>query len=99
VGGEQANVNRWRGQLSLPPLDDKALEAAITRFIQNGLTFSVVDFVSAGQNPQRIIGAQVPCDGAVWFFKLMGPDTVVESQKSVFMEFLKSVKTAPPSAP
>ena len=32
TGGEFANVNRWRGQLPLPPLTEAQLESAITRF-------------------------------------------------------------------
>src|SRR5262245_48698828 len=31
AGGELANVNRWRNQIGLPPLDQKALDAAAKR--------------------------------------------------------------------
>ena len=30
VGGNLANVNRWRGQIQLPPIDAAALPAALT---------------------------------------------------------------------
>lgn len=36
VGGELANINRWRGQLGLPPIDESGLEDAITRFSSPG---------------------------------------------------------------
>src|SRR5690606_18990816 len=32
VGGELANINRWRGQMGLPPVDESELEAVIERF-------------------------------------------------------------------
>ena len=32
VGGERANINRWRGQMGLAPIDEGELEAAIVRF-------------------------------------------------------------------
>ena len=37
VGGELANVNRWRGQIQLPPLSAADLATAVTRFEANGL--------------------------------------------------------------
>ncbi len=95
VGGELANVNRWRGQLSLPPLAEGDVAASVTRQTQNDLTFTIVDFAGTGANPQRILGAMVPFGGATWFFKLMGPDAVVAGAKPDFLAFLKTVKAAP----
>lgn len=36
VGGELANINRWRGQLGMPPIVEADLEAALVRFSSNG---------------------------------------------------------------
>ena len=97
VGGEFANINRWRGQLSLPPITEAELPAAVTRLSQNGLTFTLVDLVSAEATaPQRMLGAMVPYEGAMWFFKLSGPDALVATAKPAFIEFLKTVKVAAP---
>ena len=85
VGGEAANVNRWRGQVSLPPLADADVAGAVTRLSANHLTLTVVDFAGTGANAQRILGAMVPFGGATWFFKLMGPDAVVASAKPAFL--------------
>jgi hypothetical protein len=94
VGGDLANVNRWRGQLQLPPLDASALEGAVARFQAHGLAFAVVELAGAAPaNRQRILGAIVPVDGSTWFFKLMGPDAVVAAAKPAFLEFLQSVRT------
>lgn len=97
VGGELANINRWRGQLELPPLAEADLAAAVTRLDQNGLSFVVVDFANPqSAKSQRIVGALVPFDGATWFFKLMGPDALVAREKPVFLAFLQTVR--PPAA-
>jgi hypothetical protein len=97
VGGELANINRWRGQVALPPIAEGDLLSAATRFTQNGLNFTVVDLASADPaNPQRILGGMTPFEGAMWFFKLTGPDALVAQAKPAFLEFLKTVKTAKP---
>ncbi len=94
VGGELANVNRWRGQVQLAPITDADLPAQIQRVEYNGLKFGVVDLVGQGDKPQRILGAFVPFGGATWFFKLAGPDAVVTQAKSDFLSFLQTVKPA-----
>lgn len=99
VGGEFANVNRWRGQLSLAPVGESEVNTAVTRLTVNGLTISYVDLVSTDAAPQRMLGAMVPFEGSVWFFKLQGPDAVVAKEKAAFIEFLKTVKAPAPAAP
>lgn len=87
VGGDLANINRWRSQVGLPPVADVAdgaqpLEA-------NGLKMLVLD---AANNGTRILGAIVPRPGETWFFKLTGPDALVAREKPAFLEFLESVR-------
>lgn len=97
VGGEFANVNRWRGQLGLAPISQTEAAAAITRLEANGLKFALVEVSgSANGAPSRLVGAMVPFGGATWFFKLLGPDVVVTKEKAGFVEFLKTVKAAQP---
>jgi hypothetical protein len=98
VGGEIANVNRWRGQVGLTPLDDAASLAAITRLEANGLKIGVVD-VTGPDGGARLLGAMVPFENATWFFKLTGPDALVAKEKPAFLAFLKTVKSATPTAP
>lgn len=100
VGGELANLNRWRGQIELPPLTAAELPAVTTRFAHDGLDFVVVDFANdQAAKPQRILGALVPFGGATWFFKLMGPDVLVAREKSAFLAFLQTVKPPVASTP
>ena len=88
VGGELANVNRWRGQLQLPPLGEADLAGAVTRFTANGLPVAVVEFTGGNQ---RLVGAIVPHGDATWFFKLTGPDAVVAAEKPAFLLFLQTL--------
>lgn len=98
VGGELANVNRWRGQIDLPPIGENDLERAVTRVEHNGLKFGVVD-LGGGAAPKRILGAWTPFAGGTWFFKIMGPDPLVSAQKTAFSEFLATVKPAAAAHP
>ena len=93
TGGLLANLNRWRGQLALPPLAAGELDGALQHFDGAGLHFEVVDFVgTASGAPTRIVGAVLSRPGETWFFKLMGPETLVAGQKEDFLNFLRSVK-------
>jgi hypothetical protein len=94
VGGELANVNRWRGQISLPPLGQADLSGAVTRLERNGLKLAIVDLTSP-DNSQRMLGAMVPSAGSTWFFKLTGPTALMEKVKPEFMAFLDTIKPAP----
>lgn len=93
TGGLLANLNRWRTQLSLPPLTEQQLDGAIEHVDANGLHFEVVDFVGTANGvPTRTIGAVLPQQGETWFFKMMGPDAVVAGEKQAFRAFLDTVK-------
>ena len=89
VGGELANVNRWRGQLSLPAVAEADLASVVTRREQSGLHLTIVDFSST--EGQRMIAALVPYNGATWFFKLTGPVDLVAKEKPAFTAFLQSL--------
>ncbi len=90
-GGLLPNVNRWRGQLGLPPI----VEILTTPIdVTNGkaqfVDMSGTD-VRTGQ-PTRLVGVMVPQSGQTWFYKLMGDAKVVESQKDAFTKFVQTVK-------
>jgi hypothetical protein len=87
VGGNLANVNRWRGQLQLAPVSD--LNGALQAFEANGLHMQIFEGSNQGT---RMIGVIVPQSGATWFFKFTGPDVLVTREKPVFLDFLKTVR-------
>jgi hypothetical protein len=93
VGGLAANVNRWRGQVGLEPVDASVLGTVTETFDSNGLQFTLVDV--AGTTPsgqQRILAAIVPWKGGTWFFKMIGPAALVEDEKPAFVAFLRTVQ-------
>lgn len=100
VGGEVANVNRWRGQVQLTPIPDADVAKAVVRVSANGLAITVVDLANPGLTPPvRLLGAMVPFEGATWFFKLTGADALVAKEKPAFLDFIKTIKPAAPTAP
>ena len=94
VGGDFANLNRWREQLGLSPVTQAEFEAAAQRIEKNGLRMTVVDLAGTGSGAKRILGAMIPHGDATWFVKLMGPDALVAKEKSAFLAFLETVKPA-----
>ena len=92
VGGELANINRWRGQVGLPRLGEGELEASVSRVTANGLTFTVVELIPAGEGANGILGAIVPFGESTWFFKLSGPVPALRASKAGFIAFLQSVR-------
>lgn len=91
VGGDLANLNRWRGQLSLPPVTEAEFAGAVTRLRVNGLMVTLADITGGGDNPQRLLGAMVPHAGATWFFKLTGPAALVAAEKPAFLSFVQTL--------
>jgi hypothetical protein len=94
VGGELANVNRWRGQLQLPPITAAELPGAVSRLTVNGLAVTIVECTGGSATaPQRLLGAMVPAGGATWFFKFTGPPALIEREKPAFLAFIQTLKT------
>lgn len=92
AGGVMANVNRWRGQAGLPPIEASAVEAVTTGFDEGRLHFTIVD---ADGGARRIVAAMASWNGATWFFKLSGESGAVGQAKKDFLSFLRSVRTPP----
>ena len=74
-GGLLANVNRWRGQLGLPPVAQKTDLSKLCDSLDVRRQGDVVDFTGTDAKtgkPARLVGVIVPQDGQTWFYKLMG---------------------------
>jgi len=101
AGSDEANVNRWRGQVGLSPMSPDELKKSAEDVEAGGQPAQLYDI--AGQNPgsgdaERIIGVIQHRDDASWFFKMTGDAGVVQQQKPVFVAFLKSLNfTAAPA--
>jgi hypothetical protein len=94
-GTDDANVNRWRGQVGLLSVSPDELKKSGETVEAAGQPAQLYDL--AGQNPgngeaARILGVIQHRADAVWFFKMTGDADLVEQQKPAFVAFLKSVK-------
>jgi hypothetical protein len=94
-GGTLDNVNRWRGQVGLPPVDGAKLGEIGEKTSIGSTPATLYDM--AGKDPKtgqptRILATSLSVDGTTWFFKMLGPDDLVESEKPHFKEFLQSVR-------
>jgi hypothetical protein len=90
VGGELANVNRWRGQIGLSPISEGELGAALTRLSANNLSFAVADLKA--DSGKAIVGAMLPLGGSTWFFKMTGSPAAVSAAKPQFLDFIRGVR-------
>jgi hypothetical protein len=89
-GGLLANVNRWRGQVGLAPLEASALsansKAVATAGGDNG---TWVELVGA---EKTILGAIVVRGDVSWFFKMTAPSAVAARNREAFEQFVRSIR-------
>jgi hypothetical protein len=88
-GGDGDNINRWRQQIGLSPMELNALDSLIVPLHAGEIHFSTVDMTGANV---RMLAGWMRHDGRAWFFKLTGPATLVEQEKPKFVAFLQSVR-------
>lgn len=93
VGGDLANVNRWRGQIGLEPIDEAALAPLVSKLTAAPKTLSFVDATGA---ESRLAAGWTRHGAETWFFKLTGPDALVGAEKAKFTTFLESVRFTKP---
>lgn len=94
AGGDPANVNRWRGQVGLEQLNPAALKKTAETVNVGSAPAELYDLggTNSAGDASRILGVIYAREGTAWFFKMTGDDSVVASQKTAFIEFLKSVE-------
>jgi hypothetical protein len=88
-GSDADNVNRWRGQIGLAPIDASAVTAQVAPLKTGDTTFSTSDIAG---DKTRTIAAWARRDGRVWFFKATGPNASVGKEKPNFVKFIESVR-------
>ena len=93
VGGELANANRWRGQLGLGPIDERALAAGRRKTSSPAGQVAVYDFTS-GDKKSRLVAGALSRGGTTWFIKLMGEEAAVAAALPGFEGLLESLHAA-----
>ncbi len=92
AGGELANVNRWRGQIGLEPLDEAALASARKTVSTKAGPLRVYDFASGGASGTRLVAGLTEIEGNTWFVKLTGDAGAVGAAREDFMKLLGSLR-------
>jgi hypothetical protein len=94
-GGMAANVNRWRAQVGLEALAEKDALKSLTSINVDGIAGHSLDLTGADAPDKvtmRIRVVIVTRGDQTWYFKLMGPASLVAEQASAFDGFIKSVR-------
>ncbi len=94
VGGELANVNRWRDQIGLPAFDEKGLAQSRTKISSKAGPVTVYDFTSDGTKKTRVVAGTLSSKGQMWFFKLTGDADAVAAARAGFVTMLESLNAA-----
>lgn len=91
-----SNVNRWRQQVGLEPLDATALPAQLKDVEVHGAKGQLVELVGpAGtQKQEAILGVICPVDQEVWYIKMKGDAALVAQERDAFQAFVRSVRFA-----
>ncbi len=84
VGGDLANVNRWRGQIQLGPISAAELPAALQPISVGGIPGKAV--LLPGPT-QTVYGIILPRGPETWFFKFTGTAATFSSEKSSLQSF------------
>ncbi len=89
VGGLVANLNRWRRQIGLPPLDPANVDSVVERQSVAGKEVILSRMEGTTQGTQAAIFRH---EGNSWFFKMTGPRASVETNTKSFTSFISSVR-------
>lgn len=93
AGGELANVNRWRGQIGLEPVDDAGLARLRTAVKAPAGALSVYDFTSDGATATRMVVALFTAKtGSTWFIKMTGEAKAVGQVRPDFLRLLETLR-------
>jgi hypothetical protein len=98
AGGILDNVNRWRGQIGLPSVENMQ-NVQMTDTTAGQAPAIMLEFDNPGgagdATAKRMLVAMSVIGPDEWFFKLTGPPDAVDKQKAAFEGFLKSLEFAP----
>jgi hypothetical protein len=90
-GGLLANVNRWRGQVGLPPLTNDTLGATLTETKNPGFTIYTMRLAGPAKH---MLGAVITDEAGqrTWFVKSTTSEAAASAHEAAFIAFAKSFK-------
>lgn len=100
-GGVLENVNRWRGQLGLDPVDQAGLEAS-RELLQTPVGEALVVDLQASEpvgdptRDGRIVAAIVLRETDCWFYKMRGNAELAATHKAGFLRWVETARKLDP---
>lgn len=93
AGGVLDNINRWRGQIMLPPITQEQLHTVTMNLPLKGTTatFTMMGDPNNEAAP-RLLAAIVPAGELTYYFKMMGPKAQLAQNELSFISMVKSVQ-------
>lgn len=94
AGGWLANVNRWRGQIDLSPLNQEELNKQTRHLKVEGQQADYIQLTAPADAESRkaMLAVMIERPDKTWFIKLAGPASVVEHEKARFEAFAGSLR-------
>lgn len=102
-GGLTENINRWRNQMKLEPIDDAAVAELPKKPLLGGeATYIDLDGTYAGMGAEagspdfKMVGLMLTTGGSAVFVKMTGPKALVEQELPKFEAFCASLEAGSP---
>ena len=94
AGSLLENVNRWRAQIGLGPIEQVELDAAVRPWDVDGTQSSYVQLVSPDgrDDAQTILAVVIPRADQTLFVKLLGDRELAADEQRNFESFVKSIR-------
>jgi hypothetical protein len=98
IADPRSNIDRWRGEVGLKPLDKEGLAAATQPIEIDGLKATYAPIIPDTSKPaesqlnEATLGGIVKVGDQIWFVKMRGERDLVKKHEDEFKAFLKSIK-------
>lgn len=101
AGGTLGNINRWRGQVGLAPVQTDA-DQPMTPIRIDDTDAGVIDLTSpadanAGIDRMLVVLIYRQAEDQSWFIKMTGPRETLEQHKANFIAFCESIRFGGPA--
>ncbi len=91
MGDVPSNVNRWRGQVGLPPASPEEIDAAVQSFDAGGHGVKYIEIYNE-EGGKGIIAAIIDLAPQFWYFTAKGTNEELKAHAADIRAFLESMK-------
>ena len=90
VGGELANINRWRGQMGLPAAAEAELEDLVDRFEAPGYD-AYIARVAGAEAHMLAVGVYEAAADRTWYVRATAPADAIDRVEPEILAFARSI--------